>query len=81
MKNFMCNVSVVSDIPPSSESILKRGDEGVHKRLKSINQEFGNDFVYNIEKTNKPKMVDIIRKRSFWFESNVSMVKGFKQTT
>lgn len=36
MKNFMCNVNVVSDIPPSNESILKRGDEGVHKRLKCI---------------------------------------------
>ena len=29
-------MNVVSDIPPSNESILKRGDEGVHKRLKCI---------------------------------------------
>jgi len=77
----MCNVNVVSCIPPSNESILKRGDEGVHKRLKSINQEFGNDFVYNIAKINGPKMVDIIRKIIFWYESNVSMVMGFKQRT
>lgn len=70
----MCNEDVIYDIPPFNESILKGGDEGIHKRLKSIDYNFGNDFVNHIAKTNGPKMINIVRKRNFWDESDASMI-------
>ena len=41
----MGNQNIVRDVPTSNKSILERGDEDVHKRLKPINHELGNHFI------------------------------------
>lgn len=72
---------IASNGSPLYECILKRGDEIIHKRFKPIDKDFLYDFIYDITKTSRPKMWDIIREVNLWNESNISMVKGFEERT
>ena len=73
--------NVVRDILSLNKGILIRGNEVIHKGLKSINKDFLNDLVYHITKINRPKVCNIIREGSFGYNSDVSMIKGFEERT
>ena len=72
----MDNQNIIRDVPASHKSILEKGDEDVHKRLKPINHELGNHFVNNIAKANRSKLGNLIRKGNFWNKSDVDVIES-----
>ena len=60
---------------------MKWSDKGVDERFKPINHKFGNNFVNNIAKTNRPKLRYKFKKSNFRNESKISLIERFEQGT
>lgn len=74
----MGNKDVIQNVPSFDKGILARSDQLIHQRFKPIDKDLRNDFVKNITKTYRPKLIDIIKEGFFWNKGNESMVKRFE---
>lgn len=77
----MGNQNVVSNVPTLDKSILKGSYKFIHERFKSRHQNFKNNLIGDITKTNGSKMIYLLRKIGFGDESTISLVKGFENST
>lgn len=77
----MRNDVIVMNISSRNKGHLKRGNKVRKQRLESVCNNFRNNFISNIAKTNRPKLINMSSFLGFGNQGNEGVVKGLKQET